>query len=122
MTVDGHETSPVQDVAVIKVIADPPELAVSKGVNVFRNDPPFGSDTDLDVCENGKVHPTVWYRIVVRNIGGLPATNLTDPRFVGPLAERRLPATAVDTRPERHLRLLLRAHVHQRAGSISRTP
>jgi TadE-like protein len=77
VTVDGLEISPVQDVAIVNVIADPPELAISKAVNVFRNDPPFGSETQLTVSENNQVNPLVWYRILVRNVGGLPATSFS---------------------------------------------
>ena len=77
VTVDGTEISPVQDVAIVTVLADPPELAISKSVNVFRNDAPFGSATDLTVGVNNQVHPTVWYRILVRNVGGRAATSFS---------------------------------------------
>jgi hypothetical protein len=58
-------------------VANPPELVVSKNVNVYRHDAPFGTDTNLDVSGSSTLDPTVWYRILVKNIGGLPATGFT---------------------------------------------
>jgi hypothetical protein len=75
----------VQDAATIKALARPPELAVSKNVNVYRHDAPFGNETQLDVSENATTNPTVWYRILVKNTGGLPATSLTIRDSFGPL-------------------------------------
>jgi len=77
VTVDGVEVSPVQDVAIINVLARPPELRISKNVNVYRHDSPFGNDSDLTVGVSNQVHPTVWYRIIVRNVGGRAATSLS---------------------------------------------
>jgi uncharacterized repeat protein (TIGR01451 family) len=74
VTVDGPDISQVEDSATIKLVANPPELQVSKSVNVYRHDSPFGTETELDVARSSAVHPTVWYRILVKNTGGLPAT------------------------------------------------
>ena len=38
---------------------------------------PFLSDRDLTVGVDNQVHPTVWYRIIVRNVGGRAATSLS---------------------------------------------
>lgn len=77
VTVTAAGISPVEDVATINVTAKPPELVVNKQVNVYRSVSPFGTDTHLTVHESGKTTPTVWYRLMVKNVGGLTATGLT---------------------------------------------
>lgn len=93
VSVDALEISSVQDVAIITVIANPPELAAAKQVNVFRNASPFGSETQLTVFRNSSVSPTVWYRLRVTNTGGLPATGFSLRDSFGPLpTDRDCPA------------------------------
>ncbi len=83
VTGDSQQTAPVQDVATVNVLADPPELALSKNVNVYLEGgsgagPSFGNATSWTAFRNPQV-PTVtmWFRITVSNTGGLPATGLT---------------------------------------------
>ncbi|MGZ8527919.1 MAG: DUF7507 domain-containing protein [Candidatus Limnocylindrales bacterium] len=77
VTLTAAGLSPVEDVATINVTAKPPELVVTKQVNVYRDVSPFGTDTHLIVFEGIKTKPTVWYRIMVKNVGGLTATGFT---------------------------------------------
>lgn len=77
VTVAATGISPVEDVATINVTARPPELVVTKQVNVYRDLSPFGTDTHLIVFESVTTKPTVWYRIMVKNVGGLSATGFS---------------------------------------------
>lgn len=77
VTVNATGISSVEDVATVRVTAKPAELIVNKQVNVYRTVSPFGTDTHLIVHLSGQTEPTVWYRIMVKNVGGLKATGLT---------------------------------------------
>lgn len=98
VTVTAAGISPVEDVATIRVNAKPAELVITKQVNVYRDLPPFGTDTDLIVFESAQTQPTVWYRIMVKNIGGLTATGFTvrDPFSGGSTGDCESPPPKLD--------------------------
>jgi TadE-like protein len=80
VTGDSQQTAPVQDVATVNVLADPPQLSLSKNVNVYLeggsgSGPSFGNATSWTAFRNSQVSSlTMWFRITVSNTGGLPAT------------------------------------------------
>jgi hypothetical protein len=83
VTGDSQQTAPVQDVATVNVLADPPKLVLSKNVNVYLeggngSGPSFGNATSWTAFRNSQVSSlTMWFRITVSNTGGLPATGFT---------------------------------------------
>lgn len=77
VTVTVGNLSPVVDVAVVDVLASPPQLIPHKTVGLYRHGGFSDWGQDLSVHRSSKVHPTVWYRITVTNTGGSQATGVT---------------------------------------------
>jgi hypothetical protein len=76
VTVTADQISQVQDLAVVTVVANPPELKISKDVGFHRNAMPFGPSGSVTVARSAAQVATVWFRIRVRNIGGQSASGL----------------------------------------------
>jgi TadE-like protein len=94
VTVTVPGLSPVVDVAIIDVLASPAQLVVSKTVSPYRNSQASDRSHDLTVSRSAKIDPTVWYRLVVTNTGGSPATKLQIDDSAG-----QLPVTGDCPRP-----------------------
>jgi Flp pilus assembly protein TadG len=76
VTVTADQISQVQDLAVVTVVANPPELQIRKDVGLYRNAMPFGPAGSVTVARSAAQVATVWFRIRVRNVGGQSASGL----------------------------------------------
>ncbi len=91
VTVNANEISPATDF-VTTVVDRPAELDVFKFVSPYQQGddgdgvPSFGIARSISIGLNDLVGgESVWYRLVVRNVGGKPATGLTVTDSNGPL-------------------------------------
>ena len=91
-TIASAQTTPVSDFVTAKVDKPPARLRVMKWVSPFAlgadgdGTPTFGTLDDLTISHSTLVpSPFVWYKVVVQNNGGQPATGLSITDTNGPL-------------------------------------
>jgi hypothetical protein len=81
-TIDATQTTAAMDGALVIIERPPPRFQVLKWVSPFREggdgdgEPGFGTDPDVTISHSTQIpDPHVWYKIIVRNVGGRPATD-----------------------------------------------
>ncbi len=84
VTADAAETLPTPDNATVSIELPPADLRVLKWVSPYMEGddgdgvPNFGSVPTLTVTRSAQItQPSVWFRIIVQNIGGQTATGVT---------------------------------------------
>ena len=82
-TIDSAQTTPSTDGATVVVERPPAKFQVLKWISPFRDggdgdgNPGFGTIDDLTVSYSAQVpSPFVWYKVIVRNVGGQTATGI----------------------------------------------
>lgn len=102
VTMDSNQTLPSSDGATVVVERPPAKFQVLKWVSPFREGgdgdgvPGFGTVGDLTVTYSSQLpSPFVWFKVIVRNVGGQPATGITVTDTAGALPFGQNNATAV---------------------------
>jgi hypothetical protein len=107
VTVSGAEIQPITDTVILAIEKPPADLRVYKYVSVYPlgddgdGVPNFGFTKALAVGRKGSVDPTVYYKVVAQNVGGLTATgfNLSDTNGALPYGTATCPAKPASIAP-----------------------
>ncbi|MHB8891253.1 MAG: TadE/TadG family type IV pilus assembly protein, partial [Candidatus Limnocylindrales bacterium] len=83
VTVDAAETTPATDTAIVALELAPADLRLYRWVSQYKEGddgdgvPNFGSLPSLSIFRTSTVSPTVWFKIIVTNVGDQAATAIT---------------------------------------------